>query len=101
MRVEVPANRAFLTSDWQFSGLRTHVLVAAQRRGLRSGRPRAAGGRSLGGEGKKAGDGSESRGPGAARTDSLSRFQHNATVACLIEACGRSTRLRSPWLAPT
>src|SRR5438093_2383025 len=32
MRVEVPANRAFLTSGWQFSGLRTHVLVATQRR---------------------------------------------------------------------
>jgi hypothetical protein len=32
MRVEVPANRAFLTRGWHFCGLRTHVLVAAQRR---------------------------------------------------------------------
>ena len=50
---------------------------------------------------READHGIESRGPGAARMDSLSRFQQNATVACLIEACGRSTRLRSPWLAPT
>jgi hypothetical protein len=32
MRIEVPANWPFLASGWQFSGLRTHVLVAAQRR---------------------------------------------------------------------
>jgi hypothetical protein len=36
MRVEVPANTAFLTSGWHFSGLRTHVLVAAQRREVRA-----------------------------------------------------------------
>src|SRR5216117_3978570 len=81
MRVEVRASRAFLTSGWLFCGLRTHALAAPQRRW--------ASRIVLVARERRAADHSEVRerrqtvastvAVGAAPTDSLSRFQQNAT----------------------